>query len=450
MPDASVLIVDDQEELRELCCEALQDAGYRVQAVASGQMALDVLGTTPFDILLSDIRMPGINGLELLRCAKELSTQTDVILMTGHATVDNAIEALRLGASDYITKPFSVDELTTRLGIVAERKELRAENRLLREQLKTGRGPGGMVGSSPRMQELYRLILKIACHNQPALILGESGTGKELVARGIHDCGPNRTQPFVPVDCGALSPTLMESELFGHLPGAFTGAAQRRVGLLASAGKGTVFLDEVGELPLEMQAKLLRTIQEREIRELGSNRQQRLDARILAATNRNLESAIKEGRFREDLYFRLNVLTVRTPPLRERADDIPALVSAFIGCEAGASAVTGIARDAMQLLTRHSWPGNVRELRNHIYRAMALSDGPLIQVRDLAPEVRQGVVEGSVEQLGKMQAAEKQAIVEALESTGGHRVEAARLLGIGKTTLYKKLKDYGLDAAQPV
>jgi DNA-binding NtrC family response regulator len=303
MSDATVLIVDDQEQLRDVCCEALEEAGYEVRAVPCGEEALEVLRNAPYDILLSDIKMPGMNGLELLRRVRELSAQTEVILMTGHATVDNAVQALRLGAADYITKPFAVDELIGRIGTVAERKQLRAENLLLREQLKTGHGPGGMVGSSPRMQEMYRLILKVARHGQPALILGESGTGKELVARAIHECGPNRTQPFVPVDCGALSPTLMESELFGHMPGAFTGAAQRRVGLLASAGRGTVFLDEIGELPLEMQAKLLRAIQEREIRALGSNQQQRLEARILAATNRNLEAAIKDGKFREDLYF---------------------------------------------------------------------------------------------------------------------------------------------------
>jgi two-component system response regulator HydG len=448
MPDTTVLIVDDEQDLRDICCEALQDAGYGVETAGSGEEALAFMGSAPVDILLSDIKMPGMTGLELLKRAKEISGQIDVVLMTGHATVDNAIEALRLGATDYITKPFALDELTRRLESVAERKELRVENRLLREQLTTGRGPGGMVGTSSRMQELYRLIVKVARHNQPALILGESGTGKELVARAIHECGPNHAQPFVPVDCGALSPTLMESELFGYVPGAFTGAAQRRVGLLASAGKGTVFLDEIGELPLEMQAKLLRSIQEREVRALGSNQHQRLEARILAATNRHLESAIKEGKFREDLYFRLNVLSLRTPPLRERREDIPALVAAFIDRESGGtSTVTGISREAMQLLSKYPWPGNVRELSNYIYRAMALSEGPVIQVRDLPLELRQGAAESDRAELPKMQAAEKQAIVEALASTGGHRVEAAKLLGIAKTTLYKKLKDYGLDSA---
>jgi len=448
MADATVLIVDDETDLREICREALEELGYEVSTAGSGDEALRLMESAAFDILLSDIKMPGMTGIELLKRARETNAQVDVILMTGYATVDSAIEALRLGAADYMTKPFAIDELAARVESVAERKELRVENRLLREQLKTGHGPGGMVGTSARMQELYRLILKVARHTQPALILGESGTGKELVARAVHECGPQSNQPFVPVDCGALSPTLMESELFGHVPGAFTGAAQRRVGLLAAAGKGTVFLDEIGELPLEMQAKLLRAIQEREVRALGSNQQQRLEARILAATNRNLESAIKEGKFREDLYFRLNVLSLRTPPLRERKEDIAALVAAFIDREsASASTVTGISREAMNVLMRYSWPGNVRELGNYIYRAMALSDGPLIQVRDLPIEIRHGALESSGAELPKMQAAEKQAILDALASTGGHRVEAAKLLGIAKTTLYKKLKDYGLQTA---
>ena len=449
MPDATILVVDDEEDIREICCEALQELGYDVQTAESGREALAMLEASPVDIILTDIKMPEMTGIELLRAIKEHHSRTDVVLMTGHATVDNAVEALRLGAYDYITKPFAVDELTSRIDRLAERKVLTCENSLLREQIRTGRGPGGMVGTSAAMQELYRVIMKVAQRPQPALITGESGSGKELVARAIHESGPNRRQPFVPVDCAALSSTLMESELFGYVPGAFTGASQRRIGLLASAGKGTVFLDEIGELPLEMQAKLLRAIQEREIRALGSNQQQRFEARILAATNRNLEAAVKDGKFREDLYFRLNVLQVRTPPLRDRKEDIPLLVAYFIERESGPlNPVTGICREALDALTTYGWPGNVRELRNHVDRAMAMSEGPLIQFSDLADEFRR-TAEGTVSmaQLSKLENIERQAIIEALATTGGRRVEAAKVLGIGKTTLYKKLKDYGLWSA---
>jgi len=446
MPDACVLIVDDEEDIRNLCADALREAGYEADTAASGAEALRKLSASPCDIVLSDISMPQMGGLDLLRAIREDFSQCDVILMTGHATVENAIEALRLGAYDYIKKPFAIEELLSRVGRLAERKEMSVENRILREQLRTGHGPGGMIGSSSPMQELYRLIVKFARRPQPVLITGESGTGKELVARAIHENSTSRRHPFVPVDCGALSSTLMESELFGHVPGAFTGAANRRAGLLASAGNGTVFFDEIGELTLEMQAKLLRTIQEREIRSLGGDRPQRFDARILAATNRNLEAAVKDGKFREDLFFRLNVLVIRTPPLRERRGDIPALAISFIESERGPdNPVTGISQAALDALSRYSWPGNVRELRNHVVRAIAISDGPLVERRDLAPEIRGNVPAlPPVEEIGKLEAAERRAIIEALHSSGGHRVQAAKILGIGKTTLYKKLKDYGL------
>jgi len=446
MPDQTVLVVDDDEDIREICAEALEDAGFAALAAACGAEACALLDSEPVDIVLTDLEMPEVSGLDLLRVVKERNLDAGVILMTGHATVDSAVDALKTGAYDYITKPFNLDDLVSRVNRLAERRDLASENSLLRQQLKAGRGPGGMVGTSPAMQELYRVIGKLAPRRQPVLITGESGTGKELVARAIHECGPANQEAFVAFDCGALSSSLIESELFGHVQGAFTGASQRRLGLLASAGKGTLLLDEIAELPIGLQAKLLRALQEKEFRPLGSNQSQHFDARIVAATNRDLPAAVREGRFREDLYFRLNVLSVQTPPLRRRTEDIPALVRFFIDREAGmCNPVSGISRQAMDALKAYPWPGNIRELRNHVERAIAMSDGPLIQIDNLAPELRTSTSAPFPKTgLTQMQLAERDAIVRAMASTQGHRVDAAVLLGIGKTTLYKKLKDYGL------
>jgi len=446
MPD-TVLVVDDEAEIREICGEALCDADYEVRQADGGQAAMEVLAAGGVDIVLTDLCMPGMTGLELLQQIREQHPDVDVILMTAHGTVATAVEALKTGAYDYVAKPFSIDDLTARVNRLAERRGLAAENRLMKEQLRSG-GMGALIGLSPGMQSLYRLILKVAPRQQPVLITGESGTGKELAARAIHQRGLNSGEPFVPVDCGALSATLIESELFGHVPGAFTGATQRRTGLLAAAAKGTLFLDEIGELPLDLQAKLLRAIQEREFRPLGSNECRHFEARIVAATNRDLEAAARQGKFRSDLYFRLNVLSLALPPLRERKADIAALAQHFVERARRADdPVTGISREALAQLMQYAWPGNVRELQNHVERALVVSEGPLIQVRDLAPELRVGVPGGGEEQsrLTYLEQVERKAIVEVLASAGGHRLNAARMLGISKSTLYKKLKDYGLE-----
>ncbi len=433
MRAAHLLIVDDEDGVRSLCAEALRDDGYSVSVAASGTEALEALARAPAEIVLSDIAMPGMSGIDLLRSIRERFPQTGVILMTGYATVETAVDALRLGAYDYIRKPFAIGELVNRVARLADRKEISAENQMLREQLRTGRGPGGMIGSSPAMIELYRLILKFGPQPQPVLIVGESGTGKELVARAIHEGSRQARQPFVAVDCAALNPALIESELFGHAAGAFTGASQRRTGLLAAAGRGTLFLDELGELPLEMQAKLLRTIQQKEIRPVGSNQAIPFEARIVAATNRDLAAAVHDRTFREDLLYRLNVLPVRVPPLRDRVDDIPALALSFLQSQPN----IGIAKAAIDALQRNAWPGNVRELKNRIERAAALCTGALIEPRDVEGDAIQA-------RAGRLEIAERNAIADALRSTQGHRLRAARLLGIGKTTLYKKLKDYEL------
>ena len=435
----TILVVDDEEDIREICSETLAECGHQVRQSGSAREAMQLLESGGIDIVLTDLRMPEISGLDLLRHVVERHAGVDVILMTGYGTVSTAVEALKLGAYDYLMKPFDTGDLAGRIARLAERRALTAENRLMREQLQTGSGLGGMVGNSAAMQEIYRLILKLAPRRQPVLITGESGTGKELVARALHERGPQASEPFVPVDCGALSATLIESELFGHVPGAFTGAAQRRVGLLASAGRGTLFLDEIGELPLELQAKLLRAIQEREFRPLGSNECRHFEARILAATNRDLAVQAREGKFRSDLYFRLNVLSIAVPPLRERKEDIPRLAQFFIARERSPEdAVTGISPEAAARLVEYKWPGNVRELANHIERAMAVTSGPLIRPKDLGLDA--AAAEGGG--LSFLAEVERKAIFDMLAATGGNRLEAAKRLGVGKTTLYRKLKEY--------
>lgn len=310
-----------------------------------------------------------------------------------------------------------------------------------------------MCGISARMQKVYRIVAKVAAKHHAVLILGESGTGKELVARAIHSRGPWRDQPFVPIDCGALTPTLIESEMFGHMRGAFTGATQNRQGLLAAAGDGTVFLDEIAELPVELQSKLLRALQEREIKPLGSNERVQMRARIIAATNQDIEAAVKRGTFRKDLYFRLNVVSIKLPPLRERPEDIPALLQFFMEkYKAGESSITSISDEVMARLTSYDWPGNVRELENCVQRVIALSSGPEVQMSDLPSNILYFVGEQrhDPQSLATLQELEQQAILRALETTQGDRLRAAKLLGIGKTTIYRKLKEYGLeDAAEP-
>ena len=440
----TILVVDDEEDIREICGETLRAAGCEVRTADSARHALAILEDGGIDIVLTDLRMPGMSGLDLLQYVRQHHVGVDVILMTAHSTVATAVEAIKLGAFDYLMKPFGTDDLANRIRRLAERRELVTENRLMREQLHGGAGIGGLVGTSAGMQQVYRLLLKVAPRRHPVLITGESGTGKELAARAIHEHGPNRGEPFVPVDCAALSATLIESELFGHVSGAFTGAAQRRLGLLESAGKGILFMDEIGELPLDLQSKLLRALQEREFRALGSNQQRPFEARILAASNRDLAAQARQGKFRGDLYFRLNVLSIHLPPLRERKGDIPALARHFIEREEPGR---GISREALACLAGYHWPGNVRELRNHIERALAVSETRLIQWQDLARELRSlpAAASAAGEGLSYLEQVERAAILEILATAGGNRLQAAKVLGISKTTLYKKLKDYHLD-----
>jgi len=449
----NLLIVEDERSVRECCREVARTLGFSAQLAESRDEAYRALQEGNVDVVLLDLRLPGNNGLEVLREIKRRRPEAIVIVMTGFATVQSAVQAMKLGAYDYITKPFNVDELRLELERVTAHLKLTAENRLLREQLKSKQGFGQLVGHSPEMEKLYRIIAKAAQSTHPVLILGESGTGKELVARAIHFAGPHKDKPFLPVDCGALVPTLIESELFGYVRGAFTGAMRPKEGLLATAEGGTVFLDEVGELPIDLQAKLLRAIQEHEIRPVGGTRAVPINVRILAATNRDLDAAVSQGTFRRDLYFRLNVLTLRIPPLRERKQDIPLLIGSFLERinSAGGMQKRTISDEALRLMLQYDWPGNVRELENCVQRACTTCSLPTIQVLDLPTQVRNSVVqpeaiESTVNSMAitPLDQLEKQAILHAIEVLHGDKLEAARRLGIGKTTLYRKLKEYSL------
>ena len=326
----NLMIVDDERAIREVCREVAQSLGFNTHVADSAEHAYRQLEAQGIDVVLLDLKLPGTGGLEALRQIRERKPDVVVIVVTGYGTVHSAVQAMKIGAYDYMTKPFSMEELKLLLERVSAHLKLKTENRILREKIKSKQGFGGIVGRAPEMEKLYRIISKAAQSSHPVLILGESGTGKEMVARSIHFSGPYRDKPFIPVDCGSLVPTLIESELFGYVKGAFTGAVQAKEGLLAIAEGGTVFLDEIGELPVDLQAKLLRAIQEKEIRPVGSTKRVSINVRILAATNRDLEQAVAQGAFRRDLYFRLNVLSLRIPPLRERRQDIPLLVGFFL------------------------------------------------------------------------------------------------------------------------
>jgi len=406
--------------------------------------------------------LPGGGGLKLLAEVRSRFPSTGVVVMTAFATVASAVEALRRGADNYLTKPFTLQGLTSVLEESSLRLHFDSESRQLRERMRTAGGMGNLIGTSPGMEKVYRILSKVAFSMHPVLILGESGTGKELVARSIHTSGPDAERPFVAVDCSSLAPTLIESELFGHVKGAFTGASRARDGLLVSANGGTVFLDEIGELPPEMQSKLLRALQEKEVRPVGSSRSVPFTARVLAATNRDLVAMIAQGQFRKDLYFRLNVVNLRIPPLRERREDILLLAQFFLEqAERECGKTYRFSDEALQLLLEYDWPGNVRELQHTVQRTCALSSGPVLHTVDLPTQLQDfsahreeaagqaaaaGAVAGeagpAIVSIAEM---ERQAILGTIRQLKGDKLMAAKLLGIGKTTLYRKLKEYGLD-----
>jgi DNA-binding NtrC family response regulator len=444
----NLMIVDDERAIREACREVAQSLGFNTSVADSAEHAYRLLDAQAIDVVLLDLRLPGAGGLEVLHRIKERRPDAEIIVVTGYGTVQSAVQAMKGGAYDYVTKPFSMDELKLLLDRVSGHLRLKTENRMLREKIKSKQGFGSIVGRAPEMEKLYRIIAKAAHSSHPVLILGESGTGKEIVARSIHFSGPFRDKPFIPVDCGSLVPTLIESELFGYVKGAFTGAVQAKDGLLAIAEGGTVFLDEVGELPVDLQAKLLRAIQEKEIRPVGSTKRIAINVRILAATNRDLEQAVAQGTFRRDLYFRLNVLSLRIPALRERRQDIPLLVAHFLERLSRTSGQERtLSDDALKTLLAYDWPGNVRELENCLERACAFTTGPVIHIADLPTDIRGRSTStpsggnGSAK-IVPMADMERQTILTTITQLNGDKLMAARLLGIGKTTLYRKLKEY--------
>ncbi len=445
---ARILIVDDEESTLRICSDIAMEIGLRVHTASTTEQALEELDQYPIDIAITDLKVPQLGGLELLRRIREHYPQISVLVLTQYGTIQTAVEATRLGAADYITKPFHIDDLIRRIRRVIREQELDQENRVLREQLRTRPGYGELIGVSSKMQRVYKLIEKVSQHNYPVLILGESGTGKELVARSIHFSGLRRNKPFVPVDCSALVPTLIESELFGYAKGAFTGAIHTKQGLIESADGGTLFLDEIGNLPVEMQSKLLRVLQSREVKPVGSNDRIPVRVRVIAATNKDLETAVQSGQFRQDLFFRLNVVQIILPPLRVRKSDIPVLVQSFLEKFADPERpAPTLAEDAMTRLTAYEWPGNVRELENAIERAVALGAGPTLHSADLPPNL-QCAVPASIgptplgDTLVPLEELERRTILRAMRESNGDKLMAARVLGIGKTTLYRKLKLY--------
>jgi len=446
----SILIVDDEDATRELCRDIAAEMSLEVRTASTTDEALEILEQSPVDIVVTDLKVPQLGGIELLKRIGSSHPGTSVMVLTQYGTIETAVMATRLGARDYVTKPFHVEELRAKIARLIQTVELDHENRVLREQLRTRPGFGGLIGVSAKMQRVYKMVEKVSQHNYPVLILGESGTGKELVARSIHFLGVRQNKPFVPVDCSGLVPTLIESELFGYVKGAFTGAQNARKGLLETGNGGTVFLDEIGDLPVDLQAKLLRALQEREIRPVGATDRVRIDLRIIAATNRDLDLAIRTGGFRQDLYFRLNVVQIKLPPLRERKSDIPLLVNSFLEKFSDAQRpIRTISEDAMGRLMAYDWPGNVRELENAVERAVALGSGPILHMGDLPSNVQQscGDQAPDSDELTTLNEMEHRAIVRALRETNGDKLAAARLLGIGKTTLYRKLKQYGTEGA---
>src|SRR5580658_9624176 len=443
------LIVDDEQSIRRLCMTVGQGLNFVCAEAETAEAALALVETEPPDIVVTDLKLPNLSGADLLRKTKEMLPRAEVAIMTGHGSIESAVEAMRQGAYDYIEKPFRVERLRQLLQRMAEKVRLVTENQFLRERVNAETHLDGITGTSAKIQDVLRMVSRLKDIRTPVLITGESGTGKELVARAIHFRGPLASMPFIAVDCGSLVPTLMESELFGHERGAFTGALKSKAGLFHAANGGTIFLDEIGELPLEMQAKLLRVLQEKEIRPVGSNEKVAVDVRVIAATNRELEAAYRAGTFRKDLYFRLNVVTVHLPSLRERRSDIPQLVHSFLDRYAPSESIQ-VTPASMKSFLQYDWPGNVRELENCIARAVALGDHRTIDVADLPPAIRgadeSGLTRDEAAELSTTALAdlERMTILRVFEQAGGDKALAGRMLGISRATLYRKLKRYNI------
>ncbi len=452
--ETHLLLVEDEAALREATAERLIDRGYRVVAVESGEAALEQLAEFAFDIVLTDLRLPGIDGSAVLSASLERYPEIVCVVVTGFGTVQDAVNAIKLGAVDFIAKPFQFEQLLHVLASALEQRRLRSENAYLRSQLEDRYRFEGLVGQSARMRELFDLLETVAASPSTVLLTGETGTGKELAARAIHHNSVRRAHRFVALNCSAVPETLLEAELFGHVKGAFTGAVANRTGRIETAHQGTLFLDEVGVMSISLQAKLLRVLQERELERLGDTRTIKVDVRVIAATNADLQQLVGDGLFREDLYYRLNVIPIFLPPLRERREDIPLLVQHFVARlsphKKPAQKVT-VTQEALRVMMAYAWPGNIRQLENAVERALALSrDRTQIDVQDLPPELRDNSPAGQ-EPTVTLPAdgldlplyiadVERQLIGQALDETGGNRQQAARRLGLKRTTLVEKVR----------
>jgi two-component system response regulator AtoC len=451
-----VLVVDDDASMRHLVSVILADHGYEARAVASGEDALRELAVRDYDLVLTDVRMPGMGGLELLRRIQAADPDRMVIVMSAYGSHEAALEAMKAGAYDYVSKPFRPDEVVLVLRKAEERERLARENRRLRTELSGAYRPEAIVGGSVAMQELLRQVGKVAPQRATVLLQGESGTGKELIARALHELSPRASLPFVAVNCGAIPGELIESELFGHVRGAFTDAVRAKKGLATEADGGTLFLDEVGELPLGVQVKLLRFLQDQEVRPVGDVRSRKVDVRVVAATSRDLARDAADGRFRDDLLYRLDVIRLRLPPLRERREDVVPLAQHFLARQARLRpdlAGVALGDDARDALLAHDWPGNVRELEHALERAVVLAEGPLIHEQDLPDTVRAparpppaaaGPAPDDLSVKRAIRALEERLIRAALERTGGNRTRAAELLDLSYRALLYKIRDYGI------
>jgi DNA-binding NtrC family response regulator len=447
-----ILLVEDEQTIAVTLTDDLEGAGYDVKHVADGKLAIAELGHTSYDVVITDVRLPGADGMQVLQAAKRARPDTEVLVMTAFATVEHAVEAMRLGADDYIPKPFLNEQVLERIQRIGKYRALLSENQRLREQLKDVHGQGlpGVIGDSRAMQSVVKTVRTVAPTEASVLIEGESGTGKERIARAIHQLSARKDKPFVALSCGALPDTLLETELFGHEKGAFTDAQKLRRGRFEVADGGTIFLDDIDDMPLSVQVKLLRVLQEREFERVGGESLVKVDIRVVAATKVPLLEHVRAGKFREDLYYRLNVVPVRLPPLREREGDMPMLVQHFVEKLGGGRAFT-VKTDVLEAMAEYSWPGNVRELENRVAQAIALSGGATVLKKEhLLPvdRSRRAALEPptALRSLREVLVdAEREHLRAVLRGVGGHRTKAASVLGISRKVLWEKLKDYGIE-----
>lgn len=436
-----ILVADDDKNLRKVLVSELSSEGCDVTDTENGAKALELFEKDEYDVLLLDLNMPGLSGVDVLKKIESLQIPVEIIVLTAHGTVSTAVEAMKLGAYDFLTKPFKIEELRAVIDKAYEKKKLRRENLLLKTQLKRQGQPQWIVTRNPLMEKILETVKKVATSDLPVLVYGESGVGKELVAKAVHDSSPRADKPFIPLNCGAIPETMLESELFGHERGAFTGATERKIGMLEVADGGTVFLDEVGELPLQLQVKLLRVIESRRFFRVGGVKEVNVDIKFVSASNKDLKAASEEGKFRADLYYRISALALHIPPLRERQDDIPLLINHYLKRHPPFKRKK-FSAEAMAALCRYPWPGNVRELQNLLHRILLLTSHDVIEERDLPVDLVECKKEKETAKL--LAVVERRHVLAVLREAGGHRGKAAEALGIDPKTLYRKLLEYGV------